>query len=171
MIPPYKNQLPGSQHNRWSKNVESIRKDVECTFGILKKRFLILKNPIQHHFPEKIEAIFNTCCAIHNWLHDHDTWDDWEERGMVSVDDVTVEYNIFDQNNRCYGKNSQYYGFSDNTTRSQMRELRPSTFFNDDDFINDPVASQWEAFEKRRCSLIRHYIMMTKNHTINTNLC
>lgn len=28
---------------RWSEFAERIRKDVECSFGILKKRFLILK--------------------------------------------------------------------------------------------------------------------------------
>jgi hypothetical protein len=28
---------------RWSKWVESMRKDVECTFGILKRRWRILK--------------------------------------------------------------------------------------------------------------------------------
>lgn len=32
--------------SRWSKCVESIRKDVECTFGILKGRFRILKEHI-----------------------------------------------------------------------------------------------------------------------------
>ena len=45
---------------------------------------------------------------------------------MVSVDDVAVKYNIFDQNNRCYGKT--YYGFSTNATRSEMRELSPAPF-------------------------------------------
>ena len=73
---PFKNQIDGSAESKWSKNLESVRKDVECTFGILKKRFLFLKNPIQHHFPEKIENAFVTCCALHNWLHDWDGWDD-----------------------------------------------------------------------------------------------
>jgi len=107
LVAPYKNQIDGSWYSRWSANMESVRKDVECTFGIFKKRFLILKNPIQQHVPERIEGTFITCCAIHNWLHFHDGCDDWQERGMVSEEDVAVEYGVLDQNNihrrsRCY---------------------------------------------------------------------
>ena len=47
---------------------------------------------------------------------------------MISVDGVAVEYNIFDQNNRCYGKTSQYYGFSADATRSEMRQSSLATF-------------------------------------------
>ena len=36
MIAPYKHQISGSRLEQWSKNLESIRKDAECTFGILK---------------------------------------------------------------------------------------------------------------------------------------
>ena len=75
LICPYKNQMEGCVEAKWSKNLESVRKDVECTFGILKKRFLFLKNPIQHHFPEGIEDAFVRCCCLHNLLHD---WDGWE---------------------------------------------------------------------------------------------
>ena len=51
----------------WSEFIEAIRKDVECTFGILKCRFQILKGI---RFPEQniIEATFVTCCIIHNML-------------------------------------------------------------------------------------------------------
>lgn len=76
LVAPYKNQYEGSQSSIWSAHMDSIRKDVECTFGILKKRFLFLKNPIMHHFAEMIEAAFTTCCAIHNCLHEQDGWDD-----------------------------------------------------------------------------------------------
>ena len=40
LIPPYKDQLEGSSMMEWSKHLESSRKDIECVFGILKKRFL-----------------------------------------------------------------------------------------------------------------------------------
>ena len=35
-------------HTLWSVQMESVRKDVECTFGILKCRFKILSNPIPY---------------------------------------------------------------------------------------------------------------------------
>ena len=40
--------------------LESIRKDVEWFFGTLKKRFLILKNPIQLHSTSKQIRNFET---------------------------------------------------------------------------------------------------------------
>ena len=45
-----------------------MRKDVECTFGILKKRFVILKNPFQGHQLDHMEDVFVTCCMLHNML-------------------------------------------------------------------------------------------------------
>ena len=39
LIAPYKNQLEGSGMKKWSAHIESARKDIECVFGILKKRF------------------------------------------------------------------------------------------------------------------------------------
>ena len=48
--------------------LESIRKDVECTFGILKQRFRYLKNKIQHHDIKIIEAAFKMCCILHNMI-------------------------------------------------------------------------------------------------------
>lgn len=56
-----------------------MRKDVECTFGILKGRFRILKISIRVHGVEQCDSIFLTCCAIHNWLLEIDNRDGtWE---------------------------------------------------------------------------------------------
>lgn len=51
----------------YSKRLESVRKDVEDVFGILKKRWYILKHPlrIQH---DKIDAIVKTAVVLHNML-------------------------------------------------------------------------------------------------------
>ncbi len=57
---------------RWSKWVESMRKDVECTFGILKGRWRILKCGVRVHGIDKVDLIWLTCCALHNWLLDID---------------------------------------------------------------------------------------------------
>ena len=40
LIPPYKHQIEGSGMMDWSHNVESVREDIECVFGIFRKRFL-----------------------------------------------------------------------------------------------------------------------------------
>jgi hypothetical protein len=46
LIAPFKHEPEGSVAELWSVTVESIRKDVECVFRILKKRFMILKHPM-----------------------------------------------------------------------------------------------------------------------------
>jgi hypothetical protein len=48
--------------------LESMRKDVECTFGILKGRWQILKSGNRLLGAECDDDIFLTCFALHNWL-------------------------------------------------------------------------------------------------------
>jgi hypothetical protein len=52
----------------WSRWVESMRKDVKCTFRILKGRWRILKCGVRVHGVDKVDIIWLTCCALHNWL-------------------------------------------------------------------------------------------------------
>jgi hypothetical protein len=53
---------------RWSRWLESVRKDVECCFGRLKARFTCLRNPIMLKRETDIDALFITCCILHNML-------------------------------------------------------------------------------------------------------
>ena len=48
--------------------LESLRKDVECTFGILKGRFWILITPIRFHNSTVLDNTFLTCYILHNVL-------------------------------------------------------------------------------------------------------
>ena len=64
----------------WSKWVESVSKDVECVFGILKGRFRCLKLPIYLHDNHVIDNMFFTCCILHNMLLTEDGYDRrWED--------------------------------------------------------------------------------------------
>lgn len=60
---------------RWSKRMESVRKDVECTFGIMKKRFRILKVPFNFKKAATCDHVFRACCVLHNMLLTHDELD------------------------------------------------------------------------------------------------
>jgi hypothetical protein len=40
-----------------------MRKDVECTFGIMKGRFRILKSGIRLYGVLKMDEVWKTCCA------------------------------------------------------------------------------------------------------------
>jgi hypothetical protein len=61
-----------------------MRKDVECTFGILKGRWRILKSGIHLHSAVATDRIWFTCCAFHNWLLEVDGLDKRWESGVRS---------------------------------------------------------------------------------------
>jgi hypothetical protein len=82
-IPPMKKTFIQNEI-RWSQWLESMRKDVECTFGILKGRWRILKAGVRVHGVEKCDQIWLTCCALHNWLLDTDGLDKRWEAGVNS---------------------------------------------------------------------------------------
>jgi DDE superfamily endonuclease len=56
-----------ASRNKW---VESVRKDIECVFGMLKGRFRCLKLPIYYHDKETIDSMFSRvvfftiCCVL-----------------------------------------------------------------------------------------------------------
>ncbi|KAG7365255.1 plant transposon protein [Nitzschia inconspicua] len=74
-IPPIKEANTTSEW-RFSKWLESMRKDVECTFGIMKGRWRVLKSGIRVHGTDKGDRIWKTCAALHNWLLEADGLDD-----------------------------------------------------------------------------------------------
>lgn len=69
---------PNPDFVAWRKQMESVRKDIECMFGVLKGRFRILKTPCLFHSKEHIDNMFLTCVGLHNMLHAWDRRDEWE---------------------------------------------------------------------------------------------
>jgi hypothetical protein len=63
--------------------IASARKDVECTFGIMKARFRILKVAILNAELSDVRNIFMTCCILHNMLVDHDDSGDFDDNGSL----------------------------------------------------------------------------------------
>jgi hypothetical protein len=66
-VPPFlmTNKIDETQ---WSKWIELMRKDIECTLRILKGRWRILKSGVRISGVEKVDKVWFTCCALHNWL-------------------------------------------------------------------------------------------------------
>jgi hypothetical protein len=85
---------------RWSEFLESIRKDVECFYGILKNRFRFCIGPIEVRDYEVVEAAFQCCTMIHNMILEFDKefhaecslWEDinWE-RLPPDISDEDIE--------------------------------------------------------------------------------
>ena len=90
-IPPIKSSSSEAEI-RFSQWIESLRKDVECTFGILKGRFRILKAGIRLHGVETADKIWLTCCALHNWLLEVDGLDKpWDgSLGQFDAEDCNL---------------------------------------------------------------------------------
>lgn len=77
-IPPFKS-TNSRQELEFSEWLESMRKDVECTFGILKGRWRILKAGIRTRGLGRADKIWKTCCALHNYLLETDGLDaEWD---------------------------------------------------------------------------------------------
>lgn len=88
-IPPMKHTIY-QDASRWSEWLESMRKDVECTFGILKGRWRILKSGIRLHGVDVADKIWMTCCALHNLLLEEDGLSvDWS--GEIGLFDYDVD--------------------------------------------------------------------------------
>jgi hypothetical protein len=70
LICPFTQAREGTLEGYFSSNIEGVRKDVECTFGILKKRWRVLSHGFTHRDINICEKIFVTCCCLHNFLLD-----------------------------------------------------------------------------------------------------
>jgi Plant transposon protein len=79
----------------WSCTLESVRKDIEGVYGILKSRFRFMKNPIELHNRSQITNAVHTICTLHNMLLNYDGLDSrWYEEN-----DPDDDYNeVYDDN-------------------------------------------------------------------------
>jgi len=68
LICPYKGEGVATMKGYFSANLESVRKDVECVFGILKKRWKILEYGIRFRDIKVVEKVFVVCCMLHNMM-------------------------------------------------------------------------------------------------------
>ena len=59
-----------SSEGYFSSNLESMRKDVECTFGMLKKMWKILNNGLLYRNIKICENFFVAAVCLHNMLVD-----------------------------------------------------------------------------------------------------
>jgi hypothetical protein len=85
---------------KFSDWIGSVRKDVECFFGILKQRFRFFKNPITLQSEEDIKNAFVTACMIHNLILVYDGLDMlWEHNVNWSQMDPEADPDEDNENN------------------------------------------------------------------------
>jgi hypothetical protein len=163
LICPFKDQQEGTDMHAWSSHVESLRKDVECTFGILKKRFMILKHAVRFHDIENLEHIFRTCCIFHNILLTHDWRDDWESL-LDDDSDSDVDYDSSNDDLPDYRAPIGHTSFARGENRShQEREAADGN----EAFVDETAS---EAFMARRENLIDHYVTLSLRRKIDLSI-
>jgi hypothetical protein len=69
---------------RWSKRLESVRKCIECAFGRMKRRFLILSKPSLLKSEYHMTNVFKVCCMLHNM--------DLVDDGLDNIGDYTADW-------------------------------------------------------------------------------
>jgi hypothetical protein len=69
---------------QFGKLSEAMRNDSECTFGIGKKRFRILRLPLLVSKKSSVDNIFRTCAILHNMLLQYD--------GLDAIGDFDNDY-------------------------------------------------------------------------------
>lgn len=69
---------------RLSDWIESMRKDIECTFGIPKGRWWVLQYRIKLWGKQNTDKVWITYCGLHNWLLEVDGLAEGWEDGVQS---------------------------------------------------------------------------------------
>ena len=135
--PPYGNLLcakigtTDSDVREWNSRIGQIRKDVECCFGSIKRRFRIFKNGWKLRSIELLDDAWLTCCALHNLLLDFD-----EESPDVADSAILSEGQSYANNSQ--GSNDGVCGFGED---------------NQDDL---PLVVR-DSLEVRRNSMVAHF--------------
>ena len=140
----------------WSEWVESVRKDVECCFGILKSRFRFLRHGIVLQNDETIDFIFFTCCILHNIILELDGLDcrwetnvDWEALNP-QPDNSDEGYDMEGMEGR-----SRHISQQVESIMERVAQWRPVDELVVED--NETVEEMHIGFEPKRQILITHF--------------
>jgi DDE superfamily endonuclease len=190
-VPPFK-QTNSRGEIRFSQWLESMRKDVECTFGILKGRWRILKAGVRTRNVETADNIWKTCCAMHNMLLEADGLDehwkdgiptDWEgSGGAFGQQDVPAAIQRqFNEIERCdfLAGNLDFSGMGPgvdvsadglvdqrrNRTMALDREYESNTQAGDDDGDGFVRVSELTLKKFRSC-LVNHFNIAFKKNLV-----
>ena len=160
-VPPVKNAVT-YQSIRFSEWLESMRKDVECTFGILKNRFSILRYGVRMEKIKHVDEIWLTCCALHNKL--------------LFIDEMDKNWDLFKTPQ--IRENERSNNVSDSTTFSLNRLNRDLSSYPSEKFVSvdESIFKEFTENGKRvvrkmpldlfRQCLINHFDIRFKTNSI-----
>lgn len=104
---------PDLTRSRAGARMESIRKDAECTYGIMKKRHRILKVPSLRHNIMSLDIIARCCGVLHNMLMAYD--------GLDKLGDEDDHWEVVKDIKQLHGLDIDVEGYSDEMLLSDIR--------------------------------------------------
>ena len=117
--------------HKWPSKMESMRKDVECTFGSLKKRFIILDKGLNFRSRWKCDNIVFCCMVLHNMILSHDNAMDWENvdlSWLYSLDGYDEDWDSLNNDEKVletnYGIQAQNSNMTNIDAFAIMQELQ-----------------------------------------------
>ena len=151
-----------------------MRKDVECTFGILKGRWRILKYGLRQHLLMDADNIWKTCCALHNMLLEVDGLADGWENGVQSQweteldDSQDLPFALrrlikpgtarnLDISGTGIGNDIPKSTDSVTTSNTHNKETNNDNYYSSKGNRNLPISIQEMLFQLFRQKLIRHF--------------
>jgi hypothetical protein len=139
LICPFKWPEVGIDRQKWTSHLESIRKNIERTFGSIKQRFGCLVNPITLQDAHHLEQMFNGCCVLHNIILDYNGAYNWRKRVVVGlllpaevIDDVPVIEKDFSYTRNAHRNDDEWIIIQDMPTPSHDLRTKARHFVNDD---------------------------------------
>jgi hypothetical protein len=122
----------------WSKLCESTKKDVECVFGILKKRFRILTCPCLENEPANLDRTMQTCVILHNMV--------MQESGLANLGTEARQWRNVD-----IADARRTFGMDLNLLDTLLVSRHG---------IHDEVTQEADGFEEKCRSLVKHYAIV-----------
>ncbi|KAI2512244.1 Plant transposon protein [Fragilaria crotonensis] len=156
LVFPMKSGAPGSPARKWSMLIESVRKDIEGTFGILKMRFRYLKDFNRMHSLRDVDNGFVTCCILHNML--------LEEDGYLEADLEQNPIGMTATLRRMFG-NVALDGLWNRHRDDTIDELMDMEEARHCPFEKIRLESKWRNVME---GLLNHYVFETAKGTTNT---
>ena len=156
---------------RWSKWIESVRKDVECTFGILKGRFRILKIGVRVHTLESVDQLWCTCCALHiMFLSDDGLAENWEQDQRSDYEGELGSFANFDEISNAdtdfSGMGSGNDRIVDNNINNEIDEATDTTFIDENNSIEGCTSVNSVPHDLFRSKLVDHFDILFNEQQI-----
>jgi hypothetical protein len=127
---------------KFSRMMESMRKDVEVTFGILKGRFRILKYGFRLSSEKDIDNVVHACCTLHNMLLKWDGLDIWERGVDYMNDDGHVDVDIL-------ARILSEDGSRANSQRRRAAEMGDFSLFEGAEAVRGPTQVAYDTFRSK----------------------